>query len=288
VLDAGQHLAAGTPAAVQANPRVRQAYLGEASSPAVPRPNEPAAAPTTPEILGVNGLTGGYGAEPVLHGIDLQVAGGQVVALLGANGAGKSTLMRSLAGLHRPVQGGIHLEGRDLTGLPAERIVRCGLVLVPEGRQVFPELSVIDNIRLGAFTQPQQREARVQEMFRRFPRLRERQHQRAGLLSGGEQQMLALARGLMARPRILLLDEPSLGLAPKVIAELFASLETLRREGMTILLVDQMAALALALADTAYVIEGGRVVAKGTPQEIENDDGLARAYLGSQEQALAA
>jgi len=189
--------------------------------------------------------------------------------------------MRALAGLHRPVQGGIHLQGYELSQLSAELIVQRGLVLVPEGRQVFPELSVVDNIRLGAFRQPVDREARVEDMFRRFPRLRERQHQRAGLLSGGEQQMLAIARGLMARPRILLLDEPSLGLAPKIIAELFAALDALREEGMTILLVDQMASLALALADRAYVIEGGRIVAKGTAGQIASDESLARAYLGA-------
>jgi branched-chain amino acid transport system ATP-binding protein len=188
-----------------------------------------------PEVLGVGALVAGYGAEPVLHGIDLQVRRGELVALLGANGAGKSTLMRALAGLHRPVQGGIHLEGTELAGLPAERIVARGLVLVPEGRQVFPELSVRDNIRLGAFLDPRHRRAhRVEQMLRRFPRLRERLHQRAGLLSGGEQQMLAIARGLMSRPRVLLLDEPSLGLAPKVIAELFEALDALRAEGMTI------------------------------------------------------
>jgi len=283
VLDAGAHLAAGTPAEVQADPRVRQAYLGEAGLLQGVR-SESRRVPdaSAPELLGVGALVAGYGAEPVLHGIDLQVREGQVVALLGANGSGKSTLMRSLAGLHRPlVSGGIHLDGQDLGRLGAERIVQRGLVLVPEGRQVFPELSVLDNIRLGAFRQPQHdREARVQQMFDRFPRLRERQHQRAGLLSGGEQQMLAIARGLMSRPRILLLDEPSLGLAPKIMAELFAALDALRAEGMTILLVDQMAGLALALADRAYVIEGGRIVAEGTAQEMASDDALAKAYLG--------
>ncbi|MDM0077860.1 branched-chain amino acid ABC transporter ATP-binding protein/permease [Variovorax sp. J2P1-59] len=284
VLDAGQHLAAGTPGEVQSDPRVRQAYLGEdlAEHAIRRRPAFPADA-SSGEMLGVGSLIAGYGAEPVLHGIDLQVRSGEVVALLGANGSGKSTLMRSLAGLHRPVQGGIHLQGHELSHLAAELIVQRGLVLVPEGRQVFPELSVVDNIRLGAFRQPVDREARVEEMFQRFPRLRERQHQRAGLLSGGEQQMLAIARGLMARPRILLLDEPSLGLAPKVIAELFAALDALREEGMTILLVDQMASLALALADRAYVIEGGRIVAQGTAAQIASDDALARAYLGAGE-----
>ena len=231
-------------------------------------------------MLGVGALVAGYGAGPVLHGIDLQVRRGEVVALLGANGAGKSTLMRALAGLHRPVQGGIHLDGHELTAHGAEQVVARGMVLVPEGRQVFAELSVLDNIRLGAFLHPADREARVEEMLQRFPRLRERLHQRAGLLSGGEQQMLAIARALMSRPRILLLDEPSLGLAPKVIAELFSALDALRNEGMTLLLVDQMAGLALALADRAYVMEGGRIVAQGTAAEIAADDALAQAYLG--------
>jgi ABC-type branched-subunit amino acid transport system ATPase component/ABC-type branched-subunit amino acid transport system permease subunit len=280
VLDAGQRLALGTPQQIQNDPAVRQAYLGEAmqgGSAAAERVLNKGAR----ELLGVGELVTGYGAEPVLHGINLQVKQGEMVALLGANGAGKSTLMRALAGLHRPVQGGIHVDGRNLMHMRAEEIVKQGVVLVPEGRQVFPELSVLDNIRLGAFLYPDDIEARTEDMLTRFPRLRERLHQRAGLLSGGEQQMLAIARGLMSRPRILLLDEPSLGLAPKIIAELFAALDRLRNENMTIVLVDQMAALALALADRAYVIEGGRVVAEGTAAEIAADDALARAYLGA-------
>ena len=280
VLDAGVRLAVGTPAQVQADPAVQQAYLGESlQGEAGPRNSDTSA---RPEMLGVGALVAGYGAEPVLHGIDLQVRQGEAVALLGANGAGKSTLMKALAGLHRPVQGGIHLEGTELKNLGAEHVVARGLVLVPEGRQVFPELSVLDNIRLGAFLHPAEREARVEAQLQRFPRLRERLHQRAGLLSGGEQQMLAIARALMSRPRILLLDEPSLGLAPKVIAELFAALDQLRQEGMTLLLVDQMAGLALALADRAYVIEGGRIVAQGTAAQIAADGALAQAYLGEQ------
>lgn len=283
VLDAGVRLAVGTPTQVQADPAVQQAYLGESiEAGSGPRAVDHADAGPRPEMLGVGALVAGYGAEPVLHGIDLQVRQGEVVALLGANGAGKSTLMKALAGLHRPVQGGIHLEGQELKNFGAEQVVARGVVLVPEGRQVFPELSVLDNIRLGAFLQPQDREARVEEQLQRFPRLRERLHQRAGLLSGGEQQMLAIARALMSRPRILLLDEPSLGLAPKVIAELFAALDQLRREGMTLLLVDQMAGLALALADRAYVIEGGRIVAQGAAAQIAADGALAQAYLGQQ------
>ncbi|MFA9440994.1 ABC transporter ATP-binding protein [Uliginosibacterium sp. sgz301328] len=225
-------------------------------------------------------LTTGYGADPVLNAVDIRVNEGEIIALLGANGAGKSTLMRTLVGLHRPFTGGIHVGGVELATLRAEQIVAHGLVLVPEGRQVFPELSVLDNIRLGAFLHPQDREARVEAMLQRFPRLRERLHQRAGLLSGGEQQMLAIARALMSRPRVLLLDEPSLGLAPKIIEELFAALDRLRGENMTLLLVDQMAALALALADRAYVLENGRVVAQGTAAEIAADETLTKAYLG--------
>ena len=290
VLDAGERLAVGTPAQVQADPAVQRAYLGESLGADEPSAARPAPTEAPPEMLGVGALVAGYGAEPVLHGINLQVRRGEVVALLGANGAGKSTLMKALAGLLRPVQGGIHLEGRELTDLGAEQVVAQGVVLVPEGRQVFPELSVLDNIRLGAFLQTAGGEAdlsaRVEEQLQRFPRLRERLHQRAGLLSGGEQQMLAIARALMSRPRVLLLDEPSLGLAPKVIAELFAALDGLRRDGMTLLLVDQMAGLALALADRAYVIEGGRIVAQGTAAEIAADGALAQAYLG--EQAAAA
>ncbi|OZI66426.1 branched-chain amino acid ABC transporter ATP-binding protein/permease [Bordetella genomosp. 11] len=280
VLDAGRRLAAGTPALIQADPAVRQAYLGEQHD---TRPPAATAAGRMAghEMLGIGELVAGYGADPVLHGIDLQVREGEMVALLGANGAGKSTLMRTLAGLHRATDGGLHFEGRPLNGLDAEAIVKLGIVLVPEGRQVFPDLSVLDNIRLGAFLHPHGSEARAQAMLERFPRLRERLHQRAGLLSGGEQQMLALARGLMAQPRLLLLDEPSLGLAPRIIAELFESLDGLRRERMTLLLVDQMAGLALALADRAYVMEAGRIVAQGTAKDIAGNEMLARAYLGA-------
>ncbi|CZZ87767.1 branched chain amino acid ABC transporter ATPase [Bordetella ansorpii] len=279
VLDAGRKLAWGNPQDVQNDPAVRQAYLGESMTVAPRTPRSPLAMPA-PELLAVADLVAGYGADPVLHGVSLRVRSGEMVALLGANGAGKSTLMRCLAGLHASQSGAMHMDGHSLERRPAEEVVGLGLVLVPEGRQVFPELSVLDNIRLGGFLHPKGREERLQDMLRRFPRLRERQHQRAGLLSGGEQQMLAVARGLMALPRVLLLDEPSLGLAPKIIAELFASLDTLRDEQMTILLVDQMAGLALALADRAYVLENGKVVAEGTAAEIAANESLAEAYLG--------
>jgi len=233
-------------------------------------------------LLDVGRLQAGYGAEPVLKQIDLRVRERELVAVLGANGAGKSTLMRALSGLLRPVSGGIALAREELAQLPAHRVAARGLVLVPEGRQVFPELSVLDNLRLGAFLRKDAAEADIEAMLERFPRLRARLEQRAGLLSGGEQQMLAIARGLMGRPRLLLLDEPSLGLAPAVINDLFAALDRLRQESATILLVDQMAGLALALADRAYVLEGGRIVAAGSADEIARDGALEKAYLAVQ------
>ncbi len=278
VLDAGTPIAAGSARDVQENPAVHAAYLGSSSAPPAPRGAAPA---TGAALLEIGRLETGYGAEPVLKGIALRVNAGELVAVLGANGAGKSTFMRAISGLHRPVRGQIALEGRDLGALPAHRVVRHGVVLVPEGRQVFPEFTVRDNILLGAYLRKRVPDSEVEELLDRFPRLRERLDQRAGLLSGGEQQMLALARGLISRPRLLLLDEPSLGLAPAVIDELFASLGRLRSEAVTILLVDQMAGLALALADRAYVIEGGRVAAQGSAAEIAADGALEKAYLGA-------
>jgi ABC-type branched-subunit amino acid transport system ATPase component/ABC-type branched-subunit amino acid transport system permease subunit len=278
VLDAGTPIANGTPREVQENPAVHAAYLGSATARPAPRAAVPAAGAP---LLEIGRLETGYGAEPVLKGIDLHVHAGELVAVLGANGAGKSTLMRAIAGLQRPVHGQIAFEGRDVGALPAHHVVRHGVVLVPEGRQVFAEFSVLDNILLGAHLRKEVPAGEVEALLERFPRLRERLHQRAGLLSGGEQQMLALARGLMSRPRLLLLDEPSLGLAPAIIDDLFASLDRLRAEAVTILLVDQMAGLALALADRAYVIEGGRVAARGSAAEIAADGALEKAYLGA-------
>jgi branched-chain amino acid transport system ATP-binding protein len=276
VLDAGVVIATGAPAEVQREPAVRKAYLGEERARgSLARAPRPAGNPQ----LAVGKLQAGYGAEPVLKGVDLQVREREVVAVLGANGAGKSTLMRAIAGLLRPVAGGIAFGDEDVARLPAHQIAVRGLALVPEGRQVFPELTVLHNLELGAFRRKERVAADIAAMLERFPRLGARLHQRAGLLSGGEQQMLAIARGLMARPKLLLLDEPSLGLAPAVINDLFAALERLRAESASILLVDQMAGLALGLADRAYVIEGGRMVASGTASDIAGSGALEKAYL---------
>jgi branched-chain amino acid transport system ATP-binding protein len=276
VLDAGVVIAAGAPVDVQRNPAVRKAYLGEGG--VAPGARPPVARAGAAYLIAAQ-LRAGYGAEPVLKGVDLEVREREVVAVLGANGAGKSTLMRALAGLLRPVAGTIAFAGEKIARLPAHKVAPLGLVLVPEGRQVFPELSVLHNLELGAFRRNDDAAPDIAAMLERFPRLAARLHQRAGLLSGGEQQMLAIARGLMARPKLLALDEPSLGLAPAVINDLFAALDRLRSEAATILLVDQMAGLALALADRAYVIEGGRIVASGAAGEIAHAGALEKAYL---------
>ena len=284
VLDAGRPIAAGTPAAVRADPTVIAAYLGGTQTRARTR-TTPWDGTRTPVLTALR-LTAGYGAAPVLDAVDLEVRPGELVALLGANGAGKSTAMKALSGLLRPVSGDLVLRDRPVGTLPAHRIARMGLALVPEGRQVFPELSVRDNILLGATSRDDRPDAAALEraleaQLQRFPRLKARLTSRAGLLSGGEQQMLALARGLMAKPQILLLDEPSLGLAPAIINEVFDVLAELRDEGVTLLLVDQMAALALTVADRAYVLESGRVVQTGTADELTGDAALEAAYLGA-------
>jgi branched-chain amino acid transport system ATP-binding protein len=279
VLDAGRPIAAGAPAIVSADARVKEAYLGSGSTTVRTRATPLAATP--PLELDTVGLEAGYGRVPVLQRVGLEVRQGELVALLGANGAGKSTVMRALSGLLRPVSGTIRLDGAQIEQLEAHRIAARGLALVPEGRQVFPELSVRDNLELGAYTRDGTTlDADIEAMFQRFPRLRERASSRAGLLSGGEQQMLAIARGLMAHPRILLLDEPSLGLAPAIIDELFAVIAELRNRGVTLLLVDQMATQALAAADRGYVLESGAVVRSDLAAVLREDPALEAAYFG--------
>ena len=279
VLDAGRCIAQGSPETVRSDPAVIKAYLGEGEF--QPRPRAPGWVAQRDGALGVSQLEAGYSGAPVLKRVSLEVNSGELVAILGANGAGKSTLMRSISGLLRPVNGQILLLGREVVRFSAHQVARSGLALVPEGRQVFPELSVEDNIRIGAHARRDFAAAEVDAMLKRFPMIERRRKSRAGLLSGGEQQMLAIARGLMARPKILLLDEPSLGLAPAIINELFEVLASLRDDGMTVLLVDQMAALALAIADRAYVIESGSIVTAGVPEEIRGNAALERAYLGA-------
>jgi ABC-type branched-subunit amino acid transport system ATPase component/ABC-type branched-subunit amino acid transport system permease subunit len=286
VLDAGTKIADGAPAAVQTDPAVLKAYLGAGEETDRRRPA--GFVPAGEPLLQVSALSAGYGAAPVLRGVDLEVGRGELVCVLGANGAGKSTLMRVLSGLHRPVVGQILLVGEQVQILNAHAIARQGLALVPEGRQVFPELSVVDNLRLGAFARPPaDLEDRIERLLDRFPRLRERRHAKAGLLSGGEQQMLVLGRGLVGGPEILMLDEPSLGLAPALIEDLYAILAELRDEGVTILLVDQMAGLALSIADRAYVLASGAIAQSGPAAALAEQAGLERTYLGGARVAQA-
>ena len=234
----------------------------------------------------MSGLSARYGAVAALRDVSLEVRAGELVALIGANGAGKSTLLRAIAGLVAPAAGRVALDGRDVTGQAPEAMIRAGVALVPERRRVFAPLTVLDNLELGGYALPRghdfrsRLEAGVEEAYRLFPVLRRRRDQLAGTLSGGEQQMLAIGRALMTRPRLLLCDEPSLGLAPLVVAEIMRLLSTLREAGTTILLVEQNARMALRSADRAYVLEVGSVVLSGAATDLLQDDQLKAAYLG--------
>lgn len=232
-------------------------------------------------MLAVRNLRVSYGGIEVVHGVSLDVAAGECVALIGANGAGKSSTLKAICGLVPASGGSIGFEGRDITRASGHAIVRAGITMCPEGRQVFPQMSVIQNLRMGAYIRndPEQ-EGDLSRMMDMFPILRERQSQAAGKLSGGEQEMLAIARALMARPRICLFDEPSLGLAPKIVAGVFETLARIKAMGVTILLVEQNSMMALGLADRAYLFEAGRIVMEGAAKDLRNHPDVMRAYLG--------
>tara|TARA_R110002074_G_scaffold51769_1_gene130797 strand:- start:11322 stop:13829 length:2508 start_codon:yes stop_codon:yes gene_type:complete len=280
VLDSGRPIAWGDPEEVRANPDVVRAYLGSTDYQAPPRPQSWDG--SRDATLFVKDVVIDYGAAPVVQGVSLVVNPGELIAILGANGAGKSSILQAIAGLHPASRGSVVFNNESIENLDASRIAGKGLALVPEGRQVFPELSVRDNLLMGAYTRTDKNnlEQDVEQILTRFPRLKDRIDSPAGLLSGGEQQMVAIGRGLMARPSILLLDEPSLGLAPAMVAELYDALAALRDEGVTLLLVDQMANLALQVADRAYVLETGCVVHSGKAESLRNDPELEAAYLG--------
>jgi branched-chain amino acid transport system ATP-binding protein len=232
-------------------------------------------------LLAVNGLHAGYGEIEVLHGVDVSIAAGEIVTLIGANGAGKTTLLKTISGLVRAARGSIGFSGRDITRLPAHRVVAAGISQVAEGRAILKRMSVLENLLMGAHTRSGAGVAEdVEKAYARFPLLAERRDQLAGTLSGGEQQMLAIARALMARPQLLLLDEPSLGLAPMVVTRIFRALRDLREEGNTIFLVEQNARRALQLADRGYVLERGRIVLEGTGESLLADPTVQQTYLG--------
>jgi branched-chain amino acid transport system ATP-binding protein len=237
----------------------------------------------TESILEVSNLKVAYGRVEAVKDVSLKVDTGEFVAVIGSNGAGKSSVMKAIAGVHKPSGGGVAFGGADATGLPSHAMVRAGLAMVPEGRQVFGEQSVEDNLMLGGYSRRNDGGSatdRLGEAYALFPRLKERRHQLAGSLSGGEQQMLAIARGLQSQPKLLLIDELSLGLAPKILDLLFPVLADLNARGLSILLVEQMATLALAVASRAYVMENGRMVAEGASRELARNPRVVAAYLG--------
>jgi len=233
-------------------------------------------------MLNIENLHVYYGGIHALKGISLEVGEGKIVTLIGANGAGKSTTLRTISGIVRPREGRITFEGRDMTGLPAYEIVGMGIAMVPEGRRVFPDLTVMENLLLGAHTRRDSGDVQrdLEWISELFPILKERASQSAGTLSGGEQQMLAVGRALMSRPRLLLMDEPSLGLAPYLVKEVFKTIRQLHDEGTTILLVEQNARAALRIADYGYILETGEIVLQGTGEELVHNDDVRKAYLG--------
>ena len=233
-------------------------------------------------LLQVEDINVYYGAIHAIKGISFEVYPDEIVTLIGANGAGKSTTLNTIAGLLRPRSGRIILEGKDLATIPASRIVSQGMALCPEGRRIFQQMTVRENLEMGGYTRPKSEiPASLEEMFTRFPRLKEREKQIAGTLSGGEQQMLAMARALMSKPKLLMLDEPSMGLAPILVEQIFDIIKELHDAGVTILLVEQNAQMALSIADRAYVLETGRIAMTGEASALLKNDDVRKAYLGS-------
>ena len=230
-------------------------------------------------MLEVSGLAAGYFGERVVDGVDFEVNAGEAVAIVGSNGAGKTTLFRAIAGLLAPMEGRVTLAGKDLTRRPAHRVARAGIAYVPAERHLFPAMTVKTNLTLGAYPHRPHRET-YELVLDLFPPLKRYLHRRAGTLSGGEQQMLAVGRGLMSRPRLLMLDEPTTGLAPKIAKAAFTALEGLKKTGMTLLVAEQQVPLALSVADRGYVLENGRILLRGTPRELEQNPEVRRAYLG--------
>lgn len=232
-------------------------------------------------MLEIRDLHVGYGRVEVIHGVSLEVKEGECVALIGANGAGKSSTLKSICGLLPARSGSITFEGRDITTLSGHAIVRAGITMCPEGRQVFPRMSVMQNMRMGAYARSDDAQASdLEDMMGMFPILRDRASQAAGTLSGGEQEMLAIARALMARPKLCIFDEPSLGLAPKIVAEVAETVGRIKKMGKTILLVEQNSLMALRLADRAYLFEAGEIVLTGTGEELQSHPEVVKAYLG--------
>ena len=233
-------------------------------------------------LLKVENIHVYYGSIHAIKGVSFEVNEGEIVTLIGANGAGKSTTLNTIAGLLRPRSGAVYLEGKNLASVPTAKIVRHGMALCPEGRRIFQQMTVRENLEMGGYTRPDKEiPASMDEMFQRFPRLKEREKQIAGTLSGGEQQMLAMARALMSKPKLLMLDEPSMGLAPILVEQIFEIIKELHGSGTTILLVEQNAQMALSIADRAYVLETGRITMEGQASELLHNDAVRKAYLGS-------
>lgn len=234
------------------------------------------------EMLEVKNLYVNYGMIAAIQGISFEVKEGEVVALIGANGAGKTTTLQTISGMRKPAAGEILFEGKDIVKAPGHKVVSMGMAHVPEGRRVFAELSVYENLKLGAYTRKDKAEISesLERVYRSFPRLKERRNQMAGTLSGGEQQMLAMGRALMSKPRIILMDEPSMGLSPIFVDEIFNIIQEISAGGTTVLLVEQNANKALAVADRAYVLETGKIVLSGNAKEMKNNERVKRAYLG--------